>query len=64
MDEYRYIELRQQPGLKDQAAEWFHDKWHVPKEAYLSCMEEYLNHKNEYGWYLCQKTIRSSPDSA
>lgn len=55
MDEYRYITLRQQPGLKDQAAEWFHAKWHVPKEAYLSCMEEYLDHENEYGWYLCLK---------
>ena len=25
----------------------------VPKEAYLECMEAYLCHETEYGWYLC-----------
>ena len=31
----------------------FEDKWKVPKEAYLECMEAYLCHETEYGWYLC-----------
>ena len=35
------------------ATEWFHNKWHHPKEAYLECIEDYLNNKIEYGWYLC-----------
>ena len=35
------------------AATWFHDKWHVPTEAYLECMTAYLDRKTEYGWYLC-----------
>ena len=53
MSKYKYITLREIPQLKDRAAEWFHSKWGVPKEAYLECMESYLNRETEYGWYLC-----------
>lgn len=48
-----YINLRNKPELKESAADWFHDKWGVPKEAYLECMNAYLNGKTELGWYLC-----------
>jgi GNAT superfamily N-acetyltransferase len=53
MNEYTFITLRERPQLKDEAAQWFHEKWGVPKEAYLKCMEAYLNNETEYGWYLC-----------
>ena len=53
MKEYRYITLMQEPEMKDVAASWFHSKWGVPKEAYVECMDAYLNKKTEYGWYLC-----------
>ncbi len=53
MSEYTYISLREKPELKDIAAEWFHGKWGVPKEAYLECMNDYLDNSTEYGWYLC-----------
>ena len=53
MRKYTYITLREMPELKEQAAAWFHSKWGVPEEAYLKCMEAYLNHETEYGWYLC-----------
>ena len=53
MKEYRYIALREEPEIMDKAAEWFHSKWGVPKEAYLECMNDYLNQETEYGWYLC-----------
>ena len=53
MDEYRYMTLRDTPGLEDAAAEWFSGKWSVPKEAYLECMDAYLSGETEYGWYLC-----------
>ena len=39
MSKYLYITLEERPELIDQAAEWFHSKWGVPKEAYLECME-------------------------
>ena len=41
------------PDLKEYAADWFHTKWGVPKEAYLDCMDAYLRGKTELGWYLC-----------
>lgn len=53
MIEYKYITLREEPERKDMAAEWFHSKWGVPKEAYLECMDAYLKHETELGWYLC-----------
>ena len=48
-----FVNLRQRPELRDSAAEWFHQKWSVPEEAYRICMERYLQKKTEYGWYLC-----------
>lgn len=45
MKEYRYITLMEEPTMKDAAAEWFHSKWGVPKNAYMECMESYLNHE-------------------
>ncbi len=53
MKDYKYITLREQPELKDKAASWFHNKWGVPVEAYLECMNDYLDKKTEYGWYIC-----------
>ena len=53
MTDYKIITLREQPEIKDAAAQWFSSKWGVPKEAYLECMEDYLSGKTEYGWYLC-----------
>lgn len=37
----------------DAAAEWFHARWGVPKDAYLECMDSYLHGDTEYGRYLC-----------
>lgn len=53
MDDYRCVTLRERPDLMNGAAEWFHSKWGVPKEAYLECMEANLSGETEYGWYLC-----------
>ena len=53
MAEFKYITLREQSELLKIAAEWFHSKWGVPKEAYLECMEAYLKHETELGWFLC-----------
>lgn len=53
MEEYVYFSLREKPECKMQAAEWFHDKWGVPAQAYLERMEAYLKGDTEYGWYLC-----------
>ena len=53
MDGLQYVTLREREDLKERGAQWFHEKWGVPKEAYLECMEAYLSGETEYGWYLC-----------
>ncbi len=58
MEQYAFITLRDKPAIKEQAAEWFSSKWGVPKDAYIECMESYLNNETEYGWYLCLEGCR------
>ena len=53
MSEYKYITLREKPQIKNEAAAWFHEKWGVPEEAYLECMNAYLDEETELGWYFC-----------
>lgn len=48
-----YITLRERPALLARAADWFHEKWGVPREVYLERMSAYMNAETEYGWYLC-----------
>ena len=55
MEAYQYIALREKPEMMEPAAAWFHSKWGVPKEAYMECMEAYLQGKTELGWFLCLK---------
>ncbi|MCR5664732.1 MAG: GNAT family N-acetyltransferase [Oscillospiraceae bacterium] len=48
-----FAALRERPALEDAAASWFHEKWGVPKDAYLACMDEYLAGETENEWVLC-----------
>ncbi len=50
---YTFLTLRQCPDRMQAAANWFHSKWRVPVEAYLACMQAYLQGQTELGWYLC-----------
>ncbi len=53
MVHFTIVSLSSRPELKDRAAEWFHQKWGIPKEAYLESMEECLTMKNPVPqWYL------------
>ena len=52
---FEYVTLKDKPELKEIVAEWFHAKWGVSKEAYLECMNDYLEDKTPNGWYLCLK---------
>lgn len=53
-----FLTLRDKPELLNDAAQWFHEKWNVPAEAYLECMSRYLSGKTEYGWFLCLDGIK------
>lgn len=47
------ISLRERPALLERAATWFHEKWGVPRDAYLDAMRPFLSGESDYGWYLC-----------
>lgn len=50
---YEIIRLIDQPNLKEQAAQWFHEKWQIPLEAYIESMDECLmNKKAVPQWYM------------
>ena len=48
---YKIIELNQEPEMKIRAAEWFHEKWGVPLQAYIESMNECLS-GGLPRWYL------------
>ncbi len=51
--EYSILRLTDRPELKQSAAQWFHSKWHIPLEAYLSSMDECLTQNSPVPqWYL------------
>lgn len=39
---FRIIRLIDEPNMKEQMANWFHEKWGVPLEAYLESMNDCL----------------------
>lgn len=52
MEVIKIVTLRMRPELMRTAAKWFSSKWRVPEEAYIECMEAYLEGRTELGWYL------------
>ena len=53
MTDQSIVRLADAPEWLEQAAEWFHGKWHVPVEAYRESMEESLRGENPVPqWYL------------
>ncbi|MCQ2496222.1 MAG: GNAT family N-acetyltransferase [Lachnospiraceae bacterium] len=53
MDELRIVSLKELAEYKERAAEWFHEKWGVPTEAYLECIEAYINDETQNSWFIC-----------
>lgn len=50
---YEMIRLVDRPELKERAAQWFHEKWGIPKEAYMESMEACLAMQSAVPqWYL------------
>lgn len=56
---YNIIRLTDRPEIKEKAAEWFHEKWGVPLEAYRESMEECLLKRNSVPqWYAAMEDDR------
>lgn len=49
---YSIIKLIDRPEMKEQMALWFHQKWGIPKEAYLDSMQEALAGGAVPAWYV------------
>lgn len=55
MKKYKIIKIQEHQELIPQAAEWFHQKWQIPKEAYADSMEECVKNFSAIPqWYLVQ----------
>lgn len=56
---YEIIRLIDRPEIKEQAAQWFHEKWNIPLEAYRESMEECLTERNPVPqWYVAMEDNR------
>ena len=53
MKEYEYVTLRQKPELAEEAAGWFSKHWGIAEEAYRQCMNDCLQDRSNYDWFLC-----------
>ncbi len=53
MSDYSIVRLVDRPELKEEMAGWFHERWGIPKEAYLESMEDCLKLKSAVPqWYI------------
>lgn len=56
---YKIIPLIDKPEIKEQAAQWFHEKWGIPLEAYTESMEDCLTkRKSVPQWYVAVENDR------
>ncbi len=56
---YKIIRLTDNPALKEQAAQWFYEKWNIPLAAYMESMEACLTDKSPVPqWYLAIENNR------
>lgn len=57
--DYQIIRLIDKPEIKEQAAQWFHQKWNIPLQAYMESMEDCLAQKNCVPqWYMAIENNR------
>lgn len=51
--DYEIIRLIGKPEIKQQAAQWFHEKWNVPLQAYIESMNDSLTKRDSVPqWYV------------
>ena len=56
---YDIIRIADAPEMLSAAAEWFHEKWGVPEEAYRESMEESISGGNAVPqWYIACENSR------
>lgn len=57
--DYKIIRLIDQPELKERMANWFHEKWRIPLDAYLDSMNDCLKEGSVVPqWYAAMEDLR------
>lgn len=52
----KIVKIREHSELAERAAQWFHEKWGVPLEAYTESIEDCINNqKTVPQWYLAME---------
>ncbi|MBQ6843851.1 MAG: GNAT family N-acetyltransferase [Agathobacter sp.] len=51
MKNYEII-IKENPQMLEEAATWFHQKWGIPREAYVESMQESLEKEAVPNWYV------------
>lgn len=54
MNDYKYeiVKIQEQPKWCEQAAQWFHEKWGVPIEAYAESINACISDNSVPQWYI------------
>ena len=52
MKNHSIIKINGHPELTDEAAEWFHQKWGIPKKAYAESMGSCKSENPVPSWYI------------
>lgn len=56
---FEIVTITDRPQLKEQAAQWFHEKWNIPLELYLESMDEAFGESSPVPqWYLALEEDR------
>ena len=56
MQKYEMIKIQEHPELLEAAAQWFHEKWGIPKEAYVESMEACVANEGAVPqWYVAMQ---------
>ena len=58
MQTFPIINLRERPGLLNHAADWFHEKWGIPRTAYAESMQASLTTPAVPSWYVVMDGVR------
>lgn len=65
MHTYDIIPLRENPQWRIPAARWFHEKWDIPMEEYLTSIDECIRGASAVPqWYVPWREKKSSPEPA
>lgn len=53
--DYEIIRLIDKPEIKEQVAQWFHEKWSIPLSAYIKSMDDNLTKRDPvFQWYVAK----------